>query len=100
MINTESFEFEGTYHIFSHVNGTEIIFREDSNYQFFLEKLEKYIIPIADIYAYCLLPNHFHLLLKFKNFDDNDKEHQFLMMPFSDLLNAYAKSYNKVYNVF
>lgn len=100
MMNTESFEFEGTYHIFSHVNGTEIIFREPSNYQYFLKKIEKYILPIADIYAYCLLPNHFHLLLRFKNFNDvnNENEHPFLMKPFSDLLNAYAKAYNKVYN--
>ncbi|WP_160139173.1 transposase [Chryseobacterium sp. c4a] len=100
MVNTESFEFEGIYHIFSHVNGTEIIFREASNYQFFLEKVEKYIHPIADIYAYCLLPNHFHLLLRFKSFENvnNENEHQFLMKPFSDLLNAYAKAYNKVYN--
>ncbi|AZA81997.1 transposase [Chryseobacterium lactis] len=100
MINTESFEFEGIYHIFSHVNGTEIIFREASNYQYFLEKVEKYILPIADVYAYCLLPNHFHLLLRFKNFDeiDHENEHQFLMKSFSDLLNAYAKAYNKVYN--
>lgn len=100
MINTENFEFEGVYHIFSHVNGTENIFRETSNYRYFLEKLEKYILPLADIYAYCLLPNHFHLLLRFKNFDDmnNENEHQFLMKPFSDLLNAYAKAYNKMYN--
>lgn len=100
MINTENFEFEGVYHIFSHVNGTKNIFRETSNYRYFLEKLEKYILPLADIYAYCLLPNHFHLLLRFKNFDDmnNENEHQFLMKPFSDLLNAYTKAYNKMYN--
>lgn len=100
MINTENFEFESVYHIFSHVNGTEIIFRETSNYQYFLEKLEKYILPVADIYSYCLMPNHFHLLLRFKSFNgvDNENEHQFLMKPFSDLLNAYAKAYNKVYN--
>ena len=84
MINTENFEFEGTYHIFSHVNGIEVIFHEPSNYQFFLEKIEKYILPVADIYAYCLLPNHFHLLLRFKNFDDvnSENEHQFLMKHF------------------
>ncbi|MDR2237212.1 MAG: transposase [Chryseobacterium sp.] len=100
MLNTESFESEGVYHIFSHVNGTEIIFRESSNYQYFLEKIEKYILPVADIYAYCLLPNHFHLLLRFKNFDEinHENEHHFLMKSFSDLLNAYAKAYNKVYN--
>lgn len=100
MINTENFEFEGVYHVFSHVNGTEVIFRESSNYHFFLEKVEKYILPVADIYAYCLLPNHFHLLLRFKDFNDvsSENEHQFLMKYFGNLLNAYAKAYNKKYN--
>ncbi|WP_276700686.1 hypothetical protein [Chryseobacterium sp.] len=51
MINTESFEFDSVYHIFSHVNGKELIFREETNYQFFLKQLDKYIIPISEIYA-------------------------------------------------
>ncbi|MDN3694959.1 transposase [Chryseobacterium tructae] len=100
MINTESFEFEGIYHIFSHVNGKEVIFREETNYHFFLKQLNRYILPIADIYAYCLLPNHFHLLLRFKSFNDIDTEdeHQYLMKNFGDFLNSYAKAYNKKYN--
>ncbi|WES97051.1 transposase [Chryseobacterium arthrosphaerae] len=100
MINTENFEFEGTYHIFSHGNGKEMIFRETSNYQYFLEKIEKYILPIADIYAYCLMPNHFHLLVRFKSFKEieTEGEHQFLMKHFSNCLNAYSKAFNKVYN--
>ncbi|HAY3552548.1 transposase [Elizabethkingia meningoseptica] len=100
MINTENFEFERIYHIFSHVNGKEVIFREDSNYYYFLEKLSKYIIPIADIYAYCMMPNHFHLLLRFKSFEEirAENEHQYLMKTFSNLLNSYAKAFNKVYH--
>ncbi len=100
MINTENFEFEGTYHIFSHGNGKEMIFRETSNYQYFLEKLEKYILPVADIYAYCLIPNHFHLLVRFKSFKgiEIEGEHHFLMKNFSNCLNAYSKAFNKVYN--
>lgn len=61
-----------------------------------MNKLLKYIIPVADIYAYCLLPNHFHLLLRFK--DINENEHKSFMKPFSSLLNAYAKASNKRYN--
>ncbi|MBW7676919.1 transposase [Chryseobacterium chendengshani] len=100
MINTESFEFESVYHIFSHVNGKELIFREETNYQFFLKQLDKYIIQIADIYAYCLLPNHFHLLLRFKNINDIscEAEHQYLMKNFGNFLNSYAKAFNKKYN--
>jgi len=100
MINTENFEFDSVYHIFSHVNGKELIFREETNYQFFLKQLDKYIIPIADIYAYCLLPNHFHLLLRFKNIEDInvEEEHSFLMKNFGNFLNSYAKAFNKKYN--
>lgn len=100
MINTENFEFESVYHIFSHVNGKELIFREETNYQFFLKQLDKYITQIADIYAYCLLPNHFHLLLRFKNIEgiNVEDEHQSLMKNFGDFLNSYAKAFNKKYN--
>ncbi|MBD8083386.1 transposase [Chryseobacterium caseinilyticum] len=100
MINTENFEFDSVYHIFSHVNGRELIYREETNYQFFLKQLDKYIIQIADIYAYCLLPNHFHLLLRFKNSENVnvEDEHQFLMKNFGNFLNSYAKAFNKKYN--
>ncbi|MEC3877834.1 transposase [Chryseobacterium salviniae] len=100
MINTENFEFDSVYHIFSHVNGKELIFREETNYHFFLKQLDKYILPVADIYSYSLLPNHFHLLLRFKNIDDVDieSEHQYLMKNFGNFLNSYAKAFNKKYN--
>ncbi|ANF50110.1 transposase [Chryseobacterium glaciei] len=100
MINTENFEFESVYHIFSHVNGKELIFREETNYQFFLKQLDKYITQIADIYAYCLLPNHFHLLLRFKNIEgiNVEDEHRSLMKNFGNFLNSYAKAFNKKYN--
>lgn len=100
MINTENFEFDSVYHIFSHVNGKELIFREETNYQFFLKQLDKYITQIADIYAYCLLPNHFHLLLRFKNIEgiNVEDEHQSLMKNFGNFLNSYAKAFNKKYN--
>lgn len=100
MSNTESFEYGYVYHIYTHANGKDLIFREDENYKYFLSKLLKYIIPIAEIYAYCLMPNHFHLLIRFKDSDQvsNEDEHKYLMRQFSNLLNGYAKAYNKKYN--
>ncbi|NML57816.1 transposase [Chryseobacterium cheonjiense] len=100
MSNTENFECGYVYHIYTHANAKDLIFREEENYKYFLEKLIKYIIPIAEIYAYCLLPNHFHLLLRFKNLDDvlSEDGHKYLMKQFSNLLNGYAKAYNKRYN--
>ncbi|WP_445432358.1 transposase [Chryseobacterium indoltheticum] len=100
MSNTEGFEYGYVYHIYTHANGKDLIFREDENYKYFLSKILKYILPIAEIYAYCLMPNHFHLLIRFKDSNQisNGDEHKYLMKQFSNLLNGYAKAYNKKYN--
>ncbi|AKK73064.1 transposase [Chryseobacterium gallinarum] len=100
MSNTESFEYGYIYHIYTHANGKDLIFRENENYKYFLSKLLKYIIPVAEIYAYCLMPNHFHLLIRFKESNQTlaEDEHKYLMKQFSNLLNGYAKAYNKKYN--
>jgi REP element-mobilizing transposase RayT len=55
------------YHIFNHANGFENIFKESENFRFFLEKYSLHIEPIAETYAYCLMPNHFHIVVKIKD---------------------------------
>lgn len=55
-----------TYHIFNHANGFENVFREDENFRFFLNKYRLYISPVAETYAYCLMPNHFHLVVRIR----------------------------------
>ncbi|HSM57092.1 MAG TPA: hypothetical protein VK879_13145 [Candidatus Sulfomarinibacteraceae bacterium] len=52
------------YHIYNRGINDEIIFKEERNYPFFLKKMAHYILPVAEVYAYCLLPNHFHLLVR------------------------------------
>lgn len=116
------------YHIYNHANGFENIFNEERNYHFFLEKYPFYISPIADTLAYCLMPNHFHLLIKIKSekelrrvienaqgltgikakqnlerFGEEKEENNkifdsFISHCFSNLFNSYTKSFNKVYN--
>lgn len=103
---------ERTYHLISRANGSEKIFREPMNYSFFLEKLKKYVLPVIDLYAYCLLPNHFHLLGQIKNLQAIESHFElkkpgrffsekltsdFIMERFSNMLNSYCKSYNKMY---
>ena len=51
------------YQVFNRGNNSQTIFFSRENYLFFLEKLRKYILPHADIPAWCLMPNHFHLML-------------------------------------
>lgn len=56
------FEKEYTYHLYNRSN--EVLFKNEENYLFFLQKLRTHIVPFADILAYCLMPNHFHLMIK------------------------------------
>jgi REP element-mobilizing transposase RayT len=56
----------GTYHIYNRGNNREPIFRESENYRFFLERYIHHIEPVAVTYAYCLLPNHFHFLVRIR----------------------------------
>ncbi|MBI2968463.1 MAG: hypothetical protein HYY40_11725 [Bacteroidetes bacterium] len=58
---------DATYHIFNRANGNEHLFYRDENYLFFLGKYEKYISPVAETFCYCLMPNHFHFIIRIKN---------------------------------
>jgi len=51
------------YHIYNQGNNRQKIFFSRENYLFFLKKIKLYIIPHADILAWCLMPNHFHLMV-------------------------------------
>ena len=93
------FEPGVVYHVFNRGNNKENIFKEEKNYTYFLSLIEKYLFPVSEIYAFCLLKNHFHLALRIKDeelLDDKYKQKTYL--PFSNLFNAYTKSINKMYN--
>ena len=51
------------YHIYNQGNNKQKIFFQKRNYRFFLGKMRKYLLPVADILCYCLMPNHFHWLV-------------------------------------
>ncbi len=51
------------YHIFNQGNNRRKIFFQRKNYLFFLGKIRMYVVPYADILAWCLMPNHFHLMV-------------------------------------
>lgn len=61
---------EKFYYIYNQGNNNETIFFDSGSYQFFLRQFDKYITPIADLYAYSLLPNEFHLLIYTKSVKD------------------------------
>ncbi len=51
------------YHIYNRGNNQQRIFFSRRNYLFFLKKIKKGLTPHCDILAWCLMPNHFHLIV-------------------------------------
>ncbi|NND07926.1 MAG: hypothetical protein HKN87_16225 [Saprospiraceae bacterium] len=52
------------YHIYNHSSGEKNLFGNDHDYQDFLAKYNRYFSTLFDTYAYCLMPNHFHLIVQ------------------------------------
>lgn len=97
------------YHIYNRGNNGETLFYSPDNYYHFLRLYEKYVEPIADTYAWCLMGNHFHLLVRIKEEGEIDvnslpnparvqNPSRVIKQPhryFSDLFNAYSQAINK-----
>ncbi|MEM1122128.1 MAG: hypothetical protein AAGJ18_16905, partial [Bacteroidota bacterium] len=54
------------YHIFNRGNKCIKIFHKHDNYVYFLKKYDSYLSNYLDTYAYALIPNHFHFLVRIK----------------------------------
>ncbi|OQW92278.1 MAG: hypothetical protein BWK79_15005 [Beggiatoa sp. IS2] len=90
------------YHIYNRGNNGENLFVEERNYSYFLQLYTRYIFPIADTYAYCLMKNHFHLLVRLRpkdlaGLEDLPGLNSDYSKSFSNLFNAYTKTINKTY---
>ena len=102
MPKTEPLLYGQFYHIYDRGNNAETLFREERNYPYFLKLDAQYVEPVAETYAYCLMPNHFHLLVRIK---DQDKDRQSLedcrslvaSHAFAVLFSTYTKAFNKAY---
>jgi REP element-mobilizing transposase RayT len=97
-----------TYHIFNHANGFENLFLEQENYRFFLQQYDIHVSPFVETIAFCLMPNHFHLMIKIKDRADilrkielaeiNDGEiERRISKAFSNFFSSYTQSYNKLF---
>ena len=106
-------EPEKYYHIYDHSIGSDNLFRNDGNYFYFLKKYAEYLCPVFETYSYCLMPNHFHFLVKVKSEESlvkyfkssgskisNQQESicNGLTHQVGSFLNAYTKAYNKAFD--
>lgn len=64
--NIEALQPDTVYHIYNRGVNSENLFKEERNYSYFLNKYDRFVSPVADTYAYCLLKNHFHILIRTK----------------------------------
>lgn len=98
----QPFETGHYFHLYNRGNNNENIYLEQENYGYFISLMKKYLRQIADVLSYCLLPNHFHIILKFKDDSELDIKENLkrkpLHQPISNMLNSYTKSINKRYN--
>jgi len=63
-------EYGNFYHIYNRgINGCNL-FRENENYEYFLHLYDKYISPVAETFAWVLMRNHFHFLIRIKKEGD------------------------------
>ena len=96
------------YHIYNHAVGERDLFRDANNYEYFLELYDKHISPVAETFAWVLMKNHFHLLVRIKEESEvvasltpdrvsNPVRGNITTLQFSKLFNSYAQAYNKYY---
>jgi putative transposase len=112
-MKTIPLEHGNYYHIYNRgINGCQL-FKEKANYEHFLKLYAYFINPVAETYAWVLMKNHFHFLVRILEESEIDfirpkpekanipyplrkkyKPHQ----QFGNLFNAYAKAYNNRFN--
>lgn len=68
-----TFELNQIYHIYNQGNNRQKVFFNRENYLFFLKKIIKHILPFADVLAWCLMPNHFHLMIAVRADDQSER---------------------------
>lgn len=67
----------------------------ERNYRYFLQLYARHIEPVAETLAYCLLPNHFHLLIRVR--EPQSPQAVAPSQAFSNWFNAYARAFNRRY---
>lgn len=116
MQHFDTLEHGQFYHIYNHGVGGRDLFADPNNYEYFLGLYDKHLSPVVETYAWVLMKNHFHLLVRIKEESEvvvsftpdrvlnpvrgkryyiNELKIGTPSQQFSKLFNAYAQAYNK-----
>jgi putative transposase len=97
------FDTDHYYHIYNRSVDRKPMFQNDGNYHFFLQQYDYYLSDVLDTYAYCLLGNHFHLLVRVRDLTTFQKlsnlgernTHDIVSHQFRKFFQSYAMAFNK-----
>ncbi len=64
------FEEEKLYHVTCKTVAKRVLFTSDDNKNFFLKRYKNFLLHFADTFAYNLLKNHVHLIIKTKTAEE------------------------------
>ncbi|MBW7840900.1 MAG: transposase [Chitinophagaceae bacterium] len=89
------------YHIYNRGNNRQKVFFSEENYLFFMRKMEAQLIPFCEILVWCLMPNHFHLIISTNESSCKPRNSfgtgsvQELSYRIGIMLSSYAQAVNK-----
>jgi putative transposase len=89
------------YHFYNRGNNRQAVFRERDNYLYFLKGIRKYVCEYVDVIAYCLMPTHYHLLVRVKQTSEFFKNSEVLSPTSAAVSKAMMRlgvSYTKAIN--
>lgn len=81
------------FHVYNRANGKDKLFYNHANYLYFLKKYKEYMGALVSTFAYSLMPNHFHILLK----SETDRTEE-ISEQFRKLFISYSMSINRQEN--
>lgn len=67
MVSPSPLLYDTYYHIYNRGTNGENIFVQERNYAHFLNLYAKHLEPVTDLFAYCMLRNHFHIMVRVKS---------------------------------
>ena len=71
---------DSIYHVINRGNGGQVVFQKDKDYEAFVNLMKEAKIRYAiKIFAYCVMPNHFHIVVMPHQSEDLSKWMQWLL---------------------
>jgi putative transposase len=101
------FEAGNFYHVYNRTIDKKPMFKNRGNFEFFLKRYLTYLDPYVETYAYCLLGNHFHFLIRIRDLSqckqdlkekygsiENISDHRIVSLQFRKFFQSYSMAFN------